>query len=521
MTNFTQTGELLAIAATKWPDNTALVDRNKSISYLELFHRAQCYAQHLSKAGVASGTRVAIVTDKTIDAVAYIFGCFLHGAVVVPINPKLKQQQVEHILLNSDAKILGLDHNRKSFYTSIILPDLAFALLSPNSDFAYVESEKTAILSAEGIESSADVQELATLFYTSGSTGMPKAVMCQHRNLIAGAESVASYLGNTATERILAILPLSFDAGFSQLTTGFLTGATVVLCDYLLPSDISKACAKHDITGITGVPAIWEAALKANWTDQAREKIRYFANTGGHLPKAHLDQLQKLFPFAHPFLMYGLTEAFRSTYLDPTLVNSKSGSIGKAIPGARVIVVDDTGAECVVGEIGELVHAGPTVAAGYWKNPKATAKRFRSAPACLKRDGIFGPVVFSGDLVKRDAEGFLYFVSRVDRQIKILGNRVSLTEIENTALKCKGVLACAVGALTLSDKLDPILHLFYVLGSDSEVEDNLSAWCRTELPSFMLPSFFVRRIDLLLNPNGKYDVDTMIAQCRRHEEWTK
>ncbi|MBL1422314.1 MAG: AMP-binding protein [Alphaproteobacteria bacterium] len=521
MTNFARTGEILAVAAMSWPDNTALIDRNMSISYLELFLRAQSYAQSLSEIGLASGARVAVVTSKSIDTVAYIFGCFLHGAVVVPINPKLKRQQVEHILINSDTKILVLGNDNKSFYTNISLPGLAFALLAPHSDPAYIEAEITAISTKECIENSADVQELAMLFYTSGSTGMPKAVMCRHSNLIAGAESVAAYLGNTTTERILAILPLSFDAGFSQLTTGFIAGATVVLSDYLLPSDISKACAKYNITGITGVPAIWEAALRATWTDQAREELRYFANTGGHFPKTHLDQLRKLFPSARPFPMYGLTEAFRSTYLDPTLVDRKLDSIGQAIPGARVVVVDGTGEECAVGEVGELVHAGPTVAAGYWKDPEATSKCFRPAPNCLKREGFFDPVVFSGDLVKRDAEGFLYFVSRVDRQIKILGNRVSLTEVENTALKHEGIIACAVGAETQPDNLDPILHLFYVSSSYCDIEDSLSAWCRTELPSFMLPRAFVRRNDLLLNSNNKYDVDHMIAQFRRGEKWTK
>ena len=222
---------------------------------------------------------------------------------------------------------------------------------------------------------------MAAILYTSGSTGLPKGVVLSHRNLIAGAESVSHYLGNTADDVILSALPLSFDAGFSQLTTAFSVGAHVVLLNYLLPADVVRLCSRHRVTGLTCVPPLWVQIADQDWPTEAAENLRYFANTGGRMPKAALDRLRSLFRRAKPFLMYGLTEAFRSTYLDPAEVDRRPDSIGKAIPNAEVLVVRPDGSLCGPGEQGELVHRGALVAMGYWNDPEQTAERFRPAPA--------------------------------------------------------------------------------------------------------------------------------------------
>jgi acyl-CoA ligase (AMP-forming) (exosortase A-associated) len=511
------TAALLQAAAEAWPDKMALIDTHEALRYADLLDRATRHARRLQALGLTPGARVAVLADKSVEAVAFLFGCFMAGSIAVPVNPRLKRLQVDHILADSDAVLLAVLEGRGSFHETVQHPGLGQVVLRPGAEPDMQLDGWTGTDPARSTAPSADPKELATLFYTSGSTGLPKAVMCRHENLCSGARSVVSYLQNTEADRILAILPLSFDAGFSQLTTGFLSGATVVLRDYVLPADLSRACDQHEITGLTGVPAIYKAALSARWQDAARHRLRYFANTGGHLPEAHVQKLRDQFPAAAPFLMYGLTEAFRSTYLDPAQVSVRPGSIGKAIPGARVVVVDEAGEECAPGEVGELVHAGPTVAAGYWKSPEATARRFRPPPPCLQREGFSGPVVYSGDMVRRDAEGFLYFVSRTDRQIKILGNRVSLAEIENTALLSDAITACAAGTIAGEAGGDPTIVLFYTCGQDPEAGARLEAWCRSELPSFMVPGLFLRRDDLLLNPNGKYDVDAMLAAHLRPE----
>ena len=274
---------------------------------------------------------------------------------------------------------------------------------------------------------------MAAILYTSGSTGLPKGVVLTHRNLIVGAESVSHYIGNTADDVILSVLPLSFDAGFSQLTTAFNVGAHVVLMNYLMAGDVVRLCERHGVTGLTCVPPLWIQIAQQTWPEEVGGRLRYFANTGGRMPKTTLDKLRALFPKARPYLMYGLTEAFRSTYLDPSEVDRRPDSIGKAIPNAEILVVRPDGTLCDPGEEGELVHRGPLVALGYWDDPERTAERFRPAPGHDAPWRAPEMAVWSGDTVVRDEEGFLYFVGRADEMIKTSGYRVSPTEVEEAA----------------------------------------------------------------------------------------
>jgi acyl-CoA ligase (AMP-forming) (exosortase A-associated) len=326
-----------------------------------------------------------------------------------------------------------------------------------------------------------------------------------HRNLLTGGQSVSRYLGNHEDDCILAALPLSFDAGFSQLTTAFTVGAHVVLVNYLLPADIVRLCAKHGVTGLTCVPPLWIQLADLDWPAAATQGLRYFANTGGRMPKATLDRLRAIFPGAEPYLMYGLTEAFRSTYLDPSEVDRRPDSIGKAIPNAEILVVREDGSPCAPGEPGELVHRGALVAMGYWGDAERTAERFRPAPA--RHDGICTTelAVWSGDVVVADEEGFLYFVSRKDEMIKTSGYRVSPTEIEEVVYST-GLVRDAV-ALGVED---PRIGQHIVLavspanGHDLLPETLLSE-LKEQLPLYMVPKRIVVRPTLPRSPNDKFD----------------
>lgn len=504
--------DLLEHTAVLWPDSPALTDRHASVSRVELLGQALKVATALQQLGVEPGDRVALVVDKRIAVLAAMFGIYKAGAVLVPVNPLLKPRQVAHILSDSDARaILAVPERQPLLEDLATAPLMRLLLAAPDgapTPMAGTRALGPQMPAPEGF----DTPDLATLFYTSGSTGLPKAVACTHRNILAGAESVASYIGNTPDDVILAILPLSFDAGYSQITTGLISGARIVLQDYLMPNDISRACAAQGVTGITGVPAIWTAVTRARWTDEARLRMRYFANTGGHLPKDRLQELRTLFPAARPYPMYGLTEAFRSAYLPPERVDDKPGSIGKAIPGAALFVLDGTGAECAPGQAGELVHAGPTVSLGYWKNPEETARRFRPAPPALQAHGVNGTVVYSGDVVSRDADGFLYYHSRADAQIKILGNRISFREVEDTAMALPGLRACVAGGRPDPAGGDPALVLF-AEGEDADgtLAARLDHRLRQELPGYTVPSVIIVVDRLQMNPNGKYDFKAMLA----------
>jgi acyl-CoA ligase (AMP-forming) (exosortase A-associated) len=346
---------------------------------------------------------------------------------------------------------------------------------------------------------------MAAILYTSGSTGKPKGVVLSHRNLIVGAESVSSYLENTEDDVILSALPLSFDAGFSQLTTAFSVGAHVVLLNYLLPADVVRLCAKHKVTGLTCVPPLWLQIADLQWPPEATESLRYFANTGGRMPKNTLERLRALFPQAKPFLMYGLTEAFRSTYLDPSEVDRRPDSIGKAIPNAEIVVARPDGSRCAPGEEGELVHRGALVALGYWNDPARTAERFKPAPGAESDWRAPELAVWSGDAVLADEEGFLYFVGRKDEMIKTSGYRVSPTEIEEVAYD-SGLVRDAV-ALGIEDaRLGHKIALLVTSadGGALEVKD-LLAFMRKQLPLYMVPSEVSVRGELPRSPNGKFD----------------
>jgi acyl-CoA ligase (AMP-forming) (exosortase A-associated) len=349
--------------------------------------------------------------------------------------------------------------------------------------------------------------DMAAILYTSGSTGGPKGVVLSHRNLIVGAESVSGYLGNTADDVILSVLPLSFDAGFSQLTTAFSVGAHLVLLNYLLPAEVVRLCGQHAVTGLTCVPPLWIQIAGQDWPDEARSSLRYFANTGGRMPKATLDRLRTVFPTARPYLMYGLTEAFRSTYLDPAQVDRRSDSIGKAIPNAEILVVRPDGTPCEPGEEGELVHRGALVAMGYWNDPQRTEERFRPVPVPGQRAGLCLPetAVWSGDLVVRDEEGFLYFVGRKDDMIKTSGYRVSPTEIEEVAYDT-GLVRDAVALGVADPELGQrIVVVVSPASADGLDERELLVRLKRALPPYMVPRQVVVRSEIPRSPNGKFD----------------
>jgi acyl-CoA ligase (AMP-forming) (exosortase A-associated) len=348
---------------------------------------------------------------------------------------------------------------------------------------------------------------MAAIFYTSGSTGKPKGVVLSHNNIVLGAKSVAEYLQNTDKDKILAVLPLSFDYGFSQLTTGFLVGAECVLLDYLLANDVVKAVIKHKITGLAAVPPLWSQLCKLNWPENAGDSIRYFTNSGGALSTTNLTHLRTLMPSASPYLMYGLTEAFRSTYLSPSEVDNRVGSMGKAIPNAEVLVVRKDGSECAVNEPGELVHKGPLVSLGYWNAKEKTAERFKPAPNQPK--GIITPelAVFSGDSVKRDEDGFLYFVARADEMMKTSGYRISPMEIEEVLYQHDQITEAATIGVKHDDLGQAILAIVCSnsQGDLSLVERAVLKHCQKQLANYMVPKKIIVLAELPHNANGKID----------------
>ena len=418
------------------------------------------------------------------------------GLVHVPVNPLLKHGQVAHILADSGAALLIATQARLDSLGAGDVPDGCAVIAEADAlDQAMEQGPELGL-------SRADPDELCAILYTSGSTGRPKGVMLSHANLWLGAQSVAGYLGLERDDRTLAVLPLSFDYGQNQLLSSWYAGACAVPLDYLTARDVVRAAERHRITTLAAVPPLWVQLAEAEWPAGAAAHLRRLTNSGGALTPELVRRLRALFPQARLFAMYGLTEAFRSTFLDPALIDSHPTSMGTAIPHAEVLVMNDAGHLAADGEEGELVHCGPLVAQGYWRDPERTAERFRPAPAA---SAYGGTAVWSGDRVRRGADGLLYFAGRRDAMIKSAGNRISPQEIEDAAL-ASGLVAEAVALGLPDERLGQAIHLVVrPADPDSDNTEGLRRKLMQELPNFMQPAAIHWRRAMPLSPNGKLD----------------
>lgn len=512
--------DLIFQSAQRAPGDPALRHGKTTLSYDELARVARGFAGGLISLGLEAGERVAVYLEKRVETVVATFGAAAAGGVFVPVNPVLRPHQVAHILGDCSVRVLVTSSSRLAILSealehchdlnTIILVDEGSAEPPSHVDVrSWRDVADDAVVTHPVIDT-----DVVAILYTSGSTGLPKGVVLSHRNMVAGARSVSQYLGNRADDRILCVLPFSFDAGFSQMTTAFNVGACAILQDYLLPRDVVRMAAREGITGIGGVPPLWNQLADLDWPEEAVQSIRYFTNTGGHMPRTTLDKLRTALPNAEPFLMYGLTEAFRSTYLPPSEVDRRPDSMGKAIPNAEILVVRENGELCAPGEPGELVHRGPLVALGYWNDPERTAERFKPAPNSARADGICLPemAVWSGDTVRMDDEGFLYFVGRRDEMIKSSGYRISPTELEEVVYG-SGLVGEAVALGIPHPKLGQGIVIAATPKNGGVLDcDGVIAACRETLPAYMVPHVVVARDTLARNPNGKIDRKALAAE---------
>ena len=478
----------------------ALVLRGGTLNYKDLRDRVARLAGWLQSVVPEPSARVASWAAKGELTCLMPLAAARAGLVHVPVNPLLKRAQVAHILADSGAKLLIGTPARLG---TLVDGDLPLVCQTVSEEEAL--SAEAGALGA----STADPDDLAAILYTSGSTGKPKGVMLSHANMWLGAESVAEYLALAANDVTLAVLPLSFDYGQNQLFSTWYAGGSVVPLDYLTPRDVVKAVERHGVTTLAAVPPLWIQLTELEWPSSTAARLRRLTNSGGALTVDLVHKLRALFPVARLFPMYGLTEAFRSTYLDPALVDLHPTSMGKAIPHAEVLVIGDDGALAADDAEGELVHCGPLVAQGYWQDPKRTAERFKAAPAASH---FGGTAVWSGDRVRRAADGLLYFAGRRDAMIKSAGNRISPHEIEEAAL-ASGLVAEAVALGIPDERLGHAVHLVVrSKHTSSSGEQELPRILMQQLPNFMQPKQIHWREAMPISPNGKIDRAGLYAE---------
>src|SRR6266513_5933177 len=505
--------KLLLDVAVKTPHHDALAYGGARLDYGTLTKQVLDCAAGLLRLGLGRSERVAVYLEKRPETVAALFAAAAAGGVFVPVNPLLKPDQVAHILKDCNVRILVTSSERLGLLASVRREwhDLHAVIVvgrdaEPGGGMDIVAWEDALSGTGKARPHRVIDTDMAAILYTSGSTGKPKGVVLSHRNMVTGAQSVAQYLEHREGDRILSALPLSFDAGFSQLTTAFHVGASVTLINYLLPRDIVSAVAGEGITGRTAVPPLWIQLAQLEWPEAARNSLRYIANTGGRMPKATLDALRAALPKTLVFLMYGLTESFRSTYLPPSELDRRPDSIGKSIPNAEVLVVRENGTPCNPGDPGELVHRGAIVSLGYRNDTDKTAERFKPVPG--QAAGLVMPeiTVWSGDTVRMDEDGFLYFISRRDEMIKTSGYRVSPTEIEEVVY-ATGLVGEAAALGIAHPVLGQAIVVIATEPANGRLDtDELLVQCRQRLPAFMVPSrVIVSKASLPRNLNGKID----------------
>ena len=488
---------MLRASARRLPDKYALVHGAERLTYADVAERVARLSAGLRSAGVRRGDRVGIYLEPSVAQVLSIFAVSQADCVFVPINIQLFPEQVAHIAKDCGMKALITRPAKLSGLSDLLaqIPSLDFAVLAgdgeaPDIGLPTHRLEVMCDQEAPGKPREESIsRDLAAILYTSGSTGKPKGVMLSHANVIAGSSIVSSYLEITEADRILAVLPFSFDAGMNQLMTAFQQGGTLVLINFVFAREIVQTLLTERITGLAGVPTLWSLLAQPNSTlnKQPLPDLRYITNTGGAMPQAVLAILRKALPTTSVFLMYGLTEAFRSTYLPPSELDRRPTSMGKAIPDTEILVIDENGQLSKPGEVGELVHRGPTVSMGYWGRPEDTNIALRPNPLLPPELGDCEWVCYSGDLVKTDEEGFLYFVGRRDTMIKSSGFRVSPTEVEEVLFQ-SGLLQQAAVIGIPDEALGQSIKAFVVPRDGMAVEtDQLIAHCGERMPRYMVP----------------------------------
>lgn len=486
---------MLWTAAARHPLKEAVIERGRTATYTELMQRAAAIAGAVSAAGAGRGDRVVILQERGIDAVASYFGVLAAGAMTVVLNPLLRPRQVEYALEQSGAKVL---------LTS------AAVRARVHRD---VETD-AAVLDVDDIPAAASFEPLgmqdqdpAQITYTSGSTGMPKGVVASHANVWSVIETVAGYLGIREDDRIAGMLPISGVYGANQMQCAVLNGATLIVPTSPIMNDVAGELREAGVTVLAAVPPLWMQLLQApGFTNEPIPTLRIVQNAGGHLAPAGVQRIREAQPQAQVFLQYGMTEVFRSTYLPPDEIDRRPGCMGRPMDGAEIMVVTDDGRLCAPGETGELVHSGPTVTLGYWNDPERTAEVFRPHPV----EGDARRAVYSGDMVRWDEDGYLWFVGRKDRMIKTLGYRVGPDEILDVLYASKQITEGLVTAEEDSDRGQRVVA-YVVLEPHGSLKD-LRMFCRAELPRYMQPAEIVALAALPRLPNGKHDLFALREQ---------
>ncbi len=489
--------ECLGRTATDNPDKEAVVCGANRMSYGALDEAATALAAFLTSRGIGQGDRVGIFGSKSVEEVVALFAILRAGAAVVHINPQYRDAHLRHVITDCGIKTLFVDNSRARILASACGGQDSLELVISLSDEIKLDADafpEIAILgdilrsqsgkSFQPVEFGSD--DLASIIYTSGSTGMPKGIMVTHQILYDSTVTSAEVLENNADDRIISVTPFSFDGALSQLLTAVFVGGTLVQQRSNFPKDIVDTLRKERITGFHAVPSLWGVLLqeRSPFPQHGYPDLRYVSIIGEVLPPKHLARLREILSTTQFYLMYGTTEAFRSTYLPPADLDRKTGSAGIPFPGVTLEVVDDAGHPCAAGETGMLLHSGAFVSPGYWNDTERTAATFV--------DGW----LHTGDQASIDADGYLYYAGRRDGLIKAQGFRVSPEEVETCIFELDSVVEAAVIGVPAPEIGTAIKAVVVLQAGATTTDKDIIGHCRRQLPHYMVPSIVEFRPEL-------------------------
>lgn len=494
-----QVHEFLEHSARLFPDKTALVCRGSRYTYRQLDGMADRLARSLAANGVSREDRVAVYLENSLESVVAVFAILKAGGAFVVVNPSTKQAKLEYILNNCRAAgiVTGPGRDEQVLSNISALPHLrAVWSTGPaglNVQRIINEPSPHPALQPGGID-----MDMAALIYTSGSTGRPKGVIMTHLNMVSAATSITTYLENTPEDVILCVLPLSFDYGLYQVLMAFKVGATVVLEEsFTYPHEVLQVIGRENVTGFPVVPTIAAILLRSDLSAYRVPTLRYISNTGAALPTAHIRKLRECWPHVTLYSMYGLTECKRVSYLPPSQIDVRPGSVGRGMPNEEVYLVDEHGDRLPPGETGELVVRGSNVMQGYWELPEETARMLRPGKHPWEK------VLYTGDLFRMDEEGYLYFIGRRDDIIKTRGEKVSPKEVEEVLCAMEGVAQAAVVGVpdpVLGQAIQAVVSLrpgFHLTAQE------IRAHCTANLEDFMVPKHVIFQDEMPQTSSGK------------------
>jgi amino acid adenylation domain-containing protein len=478
--------KMLTKTSEDCPNKVAIVHKNKCYTYCELEAAAAKVAAFLLSKGVVSGDRIGIFSSKCIEEITAIFAVLKIGCIFVHINPHLKENQLVNIVSDCDMKVMFVHNSKAKIFNKSLLNNKINMIVNLSPENSLVQHDLIfdleSILKGSTIPLNFDrkieANDPAAIIYTSGSTGKSKGVVVTHKIFNDATVTSAQIFENNAEDRLISVTAFSFDGALSQLFTTVLVGGTLVLQDSIFPRDIVNTMLNERITGFHAVPSFWRMMLKkySPFDRFAYPYLRYVSIIGEVFPQNELLKLRKVLYNKKFFMMYGITEAFRSTYLPADDFERKITSVGKPFPGVEIMIVDDNSKRCRSGQVGEIVHKGAFVSPGYWNEKKMTGKVFK--------DGCF----YTGDLGKVDDEGLLYFVGRKDHMIKSMGFRISPQEIEECLCNMTNIHEVAVLGVPNEEYGQRIKAVLVPEPGSSLSQSAVINYCKTHLPHYMVPN---------------------------------